>query len=184
MWKKIAPLLIVLSVALNAAFIGVWAARAVVSRWPAEPGDGDRAVWCPLHRRLRVTDEQWRQIEPHLLAFRRDSEAVCRDINRLRGEMIDLIAADEPDRDAIAAKQEEIREGQRRMQGLVIEHLLAEKQILTEGQQKELFDMIRRRSGCAGPGRMMGLGRPDSDGPATRHEHSHDHKAPNRGGKP
>ncbi len=33
-------------------------------------------------------------------------------------------------------------------------------------QQKELFDMIRRRSACSGPGRMMGLpgSGPGSDG--------------------
>ena len=157
MWKKIAPMLIVLSVALNVAFISVWAFQAVRSHWPAGYIKDDSKVWCPLHRHLNVTDEQWRQIEPRLEAFQRDAQTLCQDINRLRGEMIGLIAADEPDRQAIAAKQNEIRAGQRRMQQLVVEHLLAEKQVLTVEQQKELFNMIRRRSACAGPARMMGL---------------------------
>lgn len=157
MWKKIAPMLVVLSVGLNVAFVGVWAVRAVGCRRPAGHADDHGKVWCPLHRRLSVTDEQWRQIEPRLSAFRRDSQSRRREIGRLRGEMIDLIAADAPDRQAIAAKQVEIRAGQRQMQQLVIEHLLAEKEVLTAEQEKELFDMLRLRSACPGPGRMMGF---------------------------
>ncbi|MFO7897568.1 MAG: periplasmic heavy metal sensor, partial [Planctomycetota bacterium] len=134
----------------------VWAVRAARAHWPAE-SHGHGSVWCPLHRRLNVTDEQWRRIEPRLEAFRDRTRAICTRMNRLRGEMIDLIASDDPDRDAIAARQEEIRAGQRQMQQLVIEHLLAEKEVLTPEQQRELFHLIRRRSACHGPGRMMGL---------------------------
>ena len=156
MWKRIAPFLILLSVALNIAFIGVKAVRAVRSHWPSGRGE-EGVVWSPLHGRLNVTDEQWQQIEPRLTAFRKDSQSLCKDINRLRREMIDLIAGEHPLRQAIAAKQEEIRAGQRRMQQLVIEHLLAEKEVLTAKQEKELFDLLRHRSACPGPGRMLGL---------------------------
>jgi len=178
MWKKIAPLLIVLSVALNVAFVGIWAVHAVGSYWSIEPEAQDTAVWCPLHRRLNVTEEQWRQIEPRLETFRQESQSLCRQINRLRGEMIDLIAAnDEPDREAISAKQEQIRAGQRQMQQLVIEHLLAEKQVLTAEQEKELFDLLRQRSACAGPGRMMGLSGTTQPHHATEHA-GHEHTNP------
>lgn len=156
MWKKIAPLLIVLSVALNIAFISVWAVHAARSHWPTDAPSREDA-WCPLHRRLNVTDEQRRQLEPRIAEFRSRSQTICVELNRLRTELIDLIASDNPDRQAIAAKQEEIRAGQQRMQQLVVEHLLAEKQVLTAEQQKELFDLIRQRSACHGPGRMMGL---------------------------
>ena len=184
MWKKIAHMLIVLSVALNVVFISVWAFQAVRSHWPAGHIEDLSKVWCPLHRHLNVTDEQWRQIEPRMKEFLRNSQYLCKDINRLRSEMIDLIAADEPDRQAIAAKQEAIRAGQQRMQQLVVEHLLAEKQVLTAKQQKELFDMIRRRSACAGPGRMMGLPGSDSDRPGTPDEHAHGHNTLNQGDQP
>ena len=168
MWKKIVPLLIVLSVALNVAFISVWAVHTARAHWSPGGADDDD-VWCPLHRRLSVTDEQWRQIEPRLAAFRRDSRSRRREIGRLRGEMIDLIAADEPDRQAIASKQEEMRDEQRQMQQLVIEHLLAEKEVLTAEQEKELFDMLRRRSACAGPGRMMGFSATTDDQGSIQH---------------
>lgn len=155
MWKRIAPLLIVLSVGLNFAFIGVWGFQTIRTHWPVVPVENE--VWCPLHRQLNVTREQWSKIEPRLTTFRRDSQAVCQQVNALRSQMIDLIASNEPDRQAIAAKQEEIRAGQQRMQQLVVERLLAEKEILTADQQKQLFDMLRKRSGCAGLGRMLGL---------------------------
>lgn len=177
MWKKIAPLLIVLSVALNVAFVGVWVVHAARAHWLAE-GFRNGEVWCPLHRRLNVTDEQWQQIEPRLTEFRHQSQAICADMNRLRTELIDLIAGDEPDPGAIAAKQEQIRAGQQRMQELVVEHLLAEKAVLTPEQQKELFDLVRKRTACHGPGRMMGL----SGEETGRLEGSHEHPRQGHGG--
>jgi Spy/CpxP family protein refolding chaperone len=156
MWKKIVPLLIVFSVALNLAFLGVWGVQ-VAAPLLATDRAYDGEIWCPLHRSLNVTAEQWKQIEPRFTEFRRKSQALCVDMNRLRTELIDLIAVENPDRQVIAAKQDRIRDGQQQMQQLVIEHLLAEKQVLTAAQQKELFDLIRQRSVCEGPGRMMGV---------------------------
>lgn len=183
MWKKMAPLLIVLSVALNIAFISVWAVHAARAHWPSDAG-GDREIWCPLHRRLDVTDEQWQRLEPRITDFRAGSQAICADMNRLRTELIDLIAGDEPDRQAIAAKQEAIRTGQRRMQELVVEHLLAEKDVLTPEQQTELFDLLRERTACRGQGRMMGLPGANSDRPGTADVHSHHPSTRNEGDEP
>ncbi len=177
MWKKIAPLLVVLSVALNIAFISVWAVHAARTHWPTDAA-GDSEMWCPLHRRLNVTDEQWQRIEPRITEFRARSQTICAELNRLRTELIDLIASDDPDRQAIAAKQEEILAGQRKMQQLVIEHLLAEKEALTPQQQEELFNLFRRRSGCtAHP--MVGLSQAES-GTAPR-EHPHHPGTRNQG---
>jgi len=163
MWKKIAPLLIVLSVALNLAFAGGWAMHAVRTHWTSGGSCGKAeqrpGVGCPLHQKLGTSQEQWKQIEPRLAEFCKASQALCQEVTRKRREMIDLLSAPQPDRQAIAAKQEEILAGQRRVQQLVIEHLLAEKQILTAQQQQELFDLLRTRSGCASHGPvMMGLG--------------------------
>ena len=162
MWKKVVPVLVVLSVALNIAFVGIWAVHAVRSA-PGRNGKESRnGVWCPLHRLLNVTDEQWREIEPRLVEFQAAAGSVREDVIRYREEMLDLIAAAEPDREALRAKQDEILAGQRRMQELMIEHLISQKETLTPAQQRELFEIIRRRSGCAGqgPGRFpMGSGR-------------------------
>jgi Spy/CpxP family protein refolding chaperone len=170
MWRKAAPLLIILSVAMNLGFLGVWATHAVRERLSGgngcAHGGADEGVWCPLHRRLDVSPEQWRQIEPRVVEFQASSGTVCGEVDRMRGELLDLIAAAEPDREAIRLKQEEILAGQRRMQELVIDFLLGEKNALTPVQQHDLFDMMRRRSGCTGhgPGRIpLGGGMPCPD---------------------
>lgn len=165
MWRSSKRFLMVASVALNAAFIGVWLGHAI----PAGMGKDDTPssaitgrIWCPLHVRLDVSEAQWDQIEPRLKEFQQSAQSVCQQVSKLRAEMMDLIAAPDADRAAIAAKQEEIQAGQRRMQGLVIDHLLAEKRILTTEQQKRLFDLICQRSGCDQGGPMLMSGRPHS----------------------
>ncbi len=175
MRKKIMPLLVFLSVALNLAFVAVWAARALPTHLPGRHGPRhEEGIWCPLHRRLGATEAQWREIEPRLAEFQKSAQAVSAEINCARAEMIDLIAAPEPDRDAIRAKQEEIVARQRQMQQLVIDHLLSEKNFLTHEQQEQLFRMMRQQSGCAGHGPMTGRGaaqaaREAGDGEAARH---------------
>ena len=172
MWKKIAPLLIVLSVALNVAFVGVWAVHAAGAHWgghaPCDHGDATASIWCPLHTQLGISQEQWKQIEPRLVEFQKASQAICQDVSGKRLELIDLMTAAEPDQAAISAKQEEIFAGQQSMQKLVVAHLLGERQLLTPQQQKQLFDLLRQRSRCAGYGpMMMSLGGGAGSGSAT-----------------
>lgn len=163
MWKQIKILLVILSVALNVAFAGVWVAHVAASRaQPCEnrcvPGDSG-SVWCPLHRELGVNTEQWKQIEPRLRAFRASADEICRRIRGHRAEIIDLLSALDPDLTAVKAKQEDVLAGQRRMQALVIEQLTAEKKVLTPQQQEQLFDMFRSRAGCDRHGPLLVPGR-------------------------
>jgi Spy/CpxP family protein refolding chaperone len=139
MWKKLAPLLIVLSVALNIAFISIRAVDAIRNHWGNNGNVCHDKVWCPLHRRLNVTDEQWQEIEPRLADFQKTVQEIRGTVHRSRTEMLDLIAADKPDREALRAKQDEILAGQRRMQDLVIGQLLKEKEILSSEQAKKLM---------------------------------------------
>jgi len=161
MWRKVAPLLIILSVALNVGFLSVWAVHAIRGHWSGASGcahDGaDERVWCPLHRQLDVSDEQWRQLEPRMTEFRQRTQAVCEEVGRKRRELMELLASPQPDPDAIAAKQDEVLVGQRQVQQLVIDHLLAERQVLTPEQRDRLFGLLRQRSGCAGHGPLGGV---------------------------
>lgn len=163
MWKQIKPALVLLSIALNVAFVGVWLAHAGVFRGESpqercEPGDGD-SVWCPLHRQLTVSVDQWKEIEPRLRAFRASADEICRQIRELRRGIIDQLAAPNPDLDAIQAKQGEILAGQRRMQSLVIDQLMAEKKVLTDEQQQRLFELLRRGAANNRGGPMLVPGR-------------------------
>lgn len=161
MWKKAGVYLIVVSVALNVAFVAMWIAYAAPSQArPEETGQREtqQTIWCPLHRELGVTEEQWAQIEPRLRKFQAAVGELCQEVNGKRSEVIALIAAEQPDAEAIRAKQDEILATKRSIQGLVVDHLLAEKQILTPQQQQQLFEMLRNRT-CYGAGPPMS-GRP------------------------
>ncbi|NLE36902.1 MAG: periplasmic heavy metal sensor [Pirellulaceae bacterium] len=166
MWKTLGLCLIVVSVALNLAFGAVWlvhTARASAS--DTETTKPESAVWCPLHRELGVTESQWERIEPRLTAFQASAQALADEVQALRSEVLGLIAADEPDREAIRAKQDEVLATKAKIQALVVDHLLAEKQDLTVDQQARLFKTLRERTGCpadppmSGPGMGRGVGK-------------------------
>jgi hypothetical protein len=164
MWKKMKTPILIFSVTLNMAFIAMWVIHAFPTHFGCiglkADSNAKSCISCPLHRKLGTSEKQWQEIEPRLVEFKTSSQAVCRKTNQLRKELIDLIAAPQTDIEAIRTKQDEILAGQRRMQELLISHLLAEKMMLTPQQQKTFFDMIRKQSDCAGRSFLSGV-RPD-----------------------
>jgi Spy/CpxP family protein refolding chaperone len=162
MWKKARPYLIVASVTLNMAFVAMWIAHAAPAQVRSEETGRDGAgqpVWCPLHRELKVTEEQWNEIEPRLREFQASVGDLCRQANAMRSKVIDLIASEEPDVEKIRARQDEILATKRRIQRRVVDHLLAEKEVLTPEQQRQLFTMLRDRTGCTSDPPMSGNSR-------------------------
>ena len=160
MWRKARPIVLAVSISLNAALLSTWAAHAIPARLHAEPAAEEARqpdIWCPLHRELGVTMEQWQRIQPRLVEFHQKAQENCRRLQGLRDELLNMVAASEPDMEAIRAKQDMILEGDGRMQDLVVNRLLEEKRVLTGEQQARLFSLIRQRMGCPGPARMMGL---------------------------
>jgi len=165
MWKTAKPYLIVASVALNVGFVAMWIAHATPSQArPEETGQREtqHTIWCPLHRELGVTEGQWQQIEPRLREFQAAVGELCQAVNAKRSEVIDLIAAETPEAESIRAKQDEILATKGRIQDLVADHLVAEKEILTPRQQQWLFEMLRNRAYCAAGPPMAG---PPKGGP-------------------
>src|SRR5207253_10844618 len=105
---------------------------------------------CLLREKLGATPAQWEKIKPRLTEFRRSCQEVCRQVNRNRQELIEMLAAQETTPEAVRAKKEEILAGQRKMQDLVVEHIRADKELLTPEQQQALFDLLRTRCCCDG----------------------------------
>lgn len=153
---------ILLSVSLNAAFVAAWSARSLSARSGGVEGrgGGTAPVDCPLYRDLGLTEDQRDRIGPRLREFQDAVSEECSRISRVTGELIDLVAAPEPDFAALAAKQKEILAARERMQARFIDHLLEQKRILNPDQQRRLFEMIRR-GGCGCHG---GRGRGDCPG--------------------
>ena len=159
MWRRILPIVFVLSVAVNLAVVGTWLVSAAAGGWarPAPQPDGGPSD-CPMHQRLGTTQEQWQKIEPLRSRFRQVTRDLSEQARQAREELIDLLEAPQADRQAIADKQSQILAVQGRMQQAVIEYLLAQKEHLTPEQQMEFFSAIRQRGGW-GPGPGMGRGK-------------------------
>jgi Spy/CpxP family protein refolding chaperone len=155
------PLFVLLSVALNSAFVVTWLAQTYPSGKCTSHKEGD----CELFKKIGVTEEQVKEIGPRLKQFRQCAREQCQTINRLRRELIDLIAEAAPNQEAIVAKQNEILEGQRKMQELVVKQLMTEKSVLSADQQKAFFELLRTRCGC--DGKELGL---LEQGPPNREE--------------
>ena len=89
-------LLIVLSVALNVAFVTSWALHrlplACRHHATAESAAGTQFT-CPLQQRIQATPAQRQEIETRLQTFRTNSMPLCMEVNRHRVELIDLLAA-------------------------------------------------------------------------------------------
>lgn len=145
MWNNLHKPLFALSVGLNLAFIAMWLVHSL-----SAPGDAgglsrpeiDGVVPSAIHREIGVTEEQWRKIEPLVLDFREKAVKQRQKISALRGQLMDLLTIPEMDEVAIREKQEEILAGQRRMQNLVIDHLLQEKEFLSPDQGKRLMQSL------------------------------------------
>jgi Spy/CpxP family protein refolding chaperone len=163
MWNNLRNPLFALSVGLNLAFVAMWLVHSL-----SAPGDAggifrpeiEGAVPSAIHREIGVTEEQWQKIEPLVLDFRENASKQRQEISALRGQLMDLLTMPEVDKAAIRKTQEEILAGQRRMQNLVIGHLLKEKAFLSPEQGKRLMQSLCEQ--CRHDGGMVsgkGLGR-------------------------
>jgi Spy/CpxP family protein refolding chaperone len=164
MWNNLRKPLLALSLGLNAAFIAVWLAHSVPGLITGQRASKEiaehAAVSSTFHREIGVTPEQWEQIEPYIRQFRENTRGQRQTMGSLRGELLELLAAPVLDEKAIRSKQEEILAGQRRMQNLVIEHLLREREILSPNQVERLMQALCEQ--CRHQGGMAvgrGLGR-------------------------
>ncbi len=140
--------MIVVSVGLNMAFVAVWVAHAWPSGAENQPHEQPE-IWCPLHRELQISPAQWAEIEPRLREFQAKVKELCQKVSSTCPQVIEMISTENPDKKAIRAKQDEILATKHKIQDLVVEHLLAEKEILTDEQQTKLFEILGRRIGCA-----------------------------------
>jgi len=153
MWKRLFAVIFVLSLALNIGFGATWALRRFGGKPKTESAPESRAeIWSPLHRKLDVTKKQWEKLEPLVTSFQQETQKQAKKLQNLRDEMVGLLSSAKVDRSAVEKQQERILEGFRGMQDIVLGHLIREKQILTAEQEKRLFEIVRRHTGCPAAG--------------------------------
>lgn len=147
MKNNIKTLAIVFSVVLNVAFVTFTAytrwSHAPVARSPSKEG-------AMLYEQLELTAEQLKRIEPLRDRFHAEMNQISSAIVGMQMELFDLLAAPSPDRQAIQAHQEKIRDLQRSMQDNVVNHVLEESKVLMPEQRVKFFRLLKERSKTAG----------------------------------
>jgi len=149
MFRKGLTLLLIFSLALNLAFVGVWGYHVFYVRprlpggrlWLAPP---IQAGWPPPALGLR--DEQRERMLAEQRRFRREMQVIQAEARRNSEELLDLVLAPQPDLEAIRARQREIEAKRSELQARVVKHLLSLKGTLTPEQQKRLIWMLRMRA--------------------------------------
>ena len=152
MRKKLLILVLVLSLAFNAAVLGAILYHFWIG-WertlPAEDTLRDRD--------LRLNPQQSDAIEVLHGELEKEAYPIRGRIYTCRQELFELLQADTPDSTAIDAKIDEINDLQRRMQATVVDYMLRERELLDEEQRQVFFGSMR--------GRMCPHGGPSGMGP-------------------
>ena len=175
--RKSVWLLLIASLAFNA---GVGVTFAVLSyREHAEPGrdEGDRPG--PRERgpgphlrglveQLDLTPDQAEQVQAAEETMLERVHELRRSLRQESEALAELMAAPQPDRQAIAARLGAIASAREQMQGHLVEHYLDVKELLDPDQSELFNETIRRVFSRGGPGRG-GPGRGGHGGPRGPH---------------
>jgi len=140
--RQIRTLAVIFSVVLNVAFLAGYGYQ----RW------NDRPRFA--YEDLDLSGDQRARMEAGRDRFLKALDEIREKIIARHLELMDLIAADPTDRQAMEAKFQEIRSLQQLMQGNVMDHLLEDKQILTPEQRAKFFALLKARiraQGAPGP---------------------------------
>ena len=142
MKKNLKTLAIIFSVVLNIVFLGSYLYHESCLRLlPYHQEHHHRRLYEELNLSRKQLDI-FKPIRDRFHAFLNRHGQI---IKAKQLELIDLLATDKPDREAIEAKQKEIQALQRQMQARVIAHLLEESKLFTPQQKKKFFALIKGR---------------------------------------
>ena len=133
---------LIFSVALNLAFVGFYAYRTLTNRTTF------------AYEELHLVPQQRSRMMSGRDRFIGTVDQIGNRIIGLHVELVDAIAAEPVDRNAIDAKLDQIRFQQQSMQHAVVEHLIEDMRILDPGQRKEFLTVLKQRirsQGMPGP---------------------------------
>jgi len=124
---------LIFSVALNLAFVGFYAYRTLTNRTTF------------AYEELHLVPQQRSRMMSGRDRFIGTVDQIGNRIIGLHVELVDAIAAEPVDRNAIDVKLDQIRLQQQSMQQVVVEHLLENKSILRPDQREQFFALLKQR---------------------------------------
>jgi len=92
---------------------------------------------------ITLTEEQKRQVEDIRRDFLPKVAGIRQSLRDNRLRLNELLFAETPDKKAIAEKSNEISALQAKLEQEVIDHILQEKELLSQEQKKEFYQVIR-----------------------------------------
>ena len=153
--------LIACSVILNIVFIGMWITHAVPRHFIKHRQCRAEQAFhqgCPMREALSLSDSQWALMKPGIESLRETTISnLYREMAKNRAALVDELETTPADSAALSACRERIVDCQRKMQIFVINHILEEKQMLTQEQQKRFFRALRSNMSCAAASGTMGM---------------------------
>lgn len=96
-----------------------------------------------LHGELSLSDDQAEQMKRLKEALISNMKPIRAALRAKREQLVQLLMATEPDHSKIDVLVSEIDSLQSKLQKQVIDHLLQQKQILTDQQQEKFFSVIK-----------------------------------------
>jgi len=148
MFKNALTLLLIFSLALNFAFAGVW----VYHKYYVQPRllemrpqthEFTSRPW--VEHALGLRGPQRDRVRAEYSRFQKKMREIRTRAERNHKELFDLLAAPQPDREAIQKCLQRIAADRQEMQELVVEHLLAIKGMVSTEQGNRLIETLRRR---------------------------------------
>lgn len=142
MKKNIRIIAVIFSVVLNLVFIGSFAYHRSEQSFFMNHHENRMSL---IYEQLNLNQEQLDKVTPMRISFHA-YVGQQGDINKqTQLELIDLLAKENIDRDAIDIKTKSIHELQQQMQRKVIDHLIEESSIFTAEQREKFFTIIKSR---------------------------------------
>ncbi len=140
--QQVKSLVLWVSIALNLAFVGAYGYHRLAGM---DPSGGGTASEPRLDDQLGLNPDQQERFARGHAAFLDLLAEVGAEIKQRHLELIDRIAQEPTDREAIHRAQEQIRAQQRHLQAEVVDNLLEEAAVLTPEQRRLYFARIKAR---------------------------------------
>lgn len=134
-------LIFAFSLILNAVFIGIIVAHSPIFNWDRK---GDELIKPPFLQ-LDLTAEQLVKFQAARNEFIGDLQEMGEAVGKKQIELVDLLSALTPDKQAVKMKQKEIQQLQTATQDRVIRHWVQESALLTPEQRTRFFQLVKKR---------------------------------------
>ncbi len=170
MSKRMFILVLAFSLAFNVAFAGAWLynVAAAQSARPRPPAGHGPPPWARIGLRPEVErklHEEWGRLGSRMEALQAEAAAS-------RGRFLELMAAEEPDEEALLAEHERLEAVQGQVRQLVVREMIQTRRVLTPEERQKWLHMMRARGRSRGwrPAGSGGPMAPPPARPARMHE--------------